>query len=248
MIPFIKQMTLETYVDCKKWYVNNVLHRDGDLPAIEWSDGDREWYQNGLLHRDGDLPAIEWSDDTKMWYKHGKLHRDNDLPAVKWSDGHTEWWVDGNRHREGDLPAIINSTETREWLCWYKNGNLHREDDKYAVSYDNTFKWYKDGKLYRENGFPCVITDNICEWWKDGKCINRMTVKYFEAILKVRKFRKRIKHISSLFGVNSRKFYKLSVMVKSRPFIEWWYHPENYGGKRHKRIMTEWVNQKLNIN
>ena len=43
----------------KKWYKDGVLHRDNDLPAIEFANGNKEWYQNGNLHRDNDLPAIE---------------------------------------------------------------------------------------------------------------------------------------------------------------------------------------------
>ena len=58
----------------KKWYKNEILHRDNDLPAVEFENGTKKWYQYGLLHRDNDLPAIEFCNGTKQWYKNGKLY------------------------------------------------------------------------------------------------------------------------------------------------------------------------------
>ena len=29
------------------WYINGRRHREGGLPAVEWSNGDKEWYLNG---------------------------------------------------------------------------------------------------------------------------------------------------------------------------------------------------------
>ena len=62
----------------KRWYNDKgKLHRENDLPAIEWTDGSKEWWLNGKLHRENDLPAIEYSDGTKFWYLNGKFHREN---------------------------------------------------------------------------------------------------------------------------------------------------------------------------
>jgi hypothetical protein len=55
-----------------RYYRDFRLHRDNDLPAIEWGDDGKEWYKNGMLHRDNDLPAIEWSDGGKGWYQNNK--------------------------------------------------------------------------------------------------------------------------------------------------------------------------------
>jgi hypothetical protein len=73
--------TVEENKDCKVWYRNGILHRDGDLPAIIWEDRGNEWWKNGKRHREGDLPAIEWASGTKEWWKNGKLHREGDLPV-----------------------------------------------------------------------------------------------------------------------------------------------------------------------
>jgi hypothetical protein len=54
------------------------------------------WYVNNKLHRDNDLPAIEWIDGSKSWYINGKLHREDNKPAVEHSDGWKYWWVDGH--------------------------------------------------------------------------------------------------------------------------------------------------------
>ena len=88
------------------WF-KSILHRENDLPAIEYSDGSKEWYKNGKIHRESDLPAIEDSDGTKYWYKEGKLHRENDLPAVEHSSGTKKWYKEGKRHRDNNKPAII---------------------------------------------------------------------------------------------------------------------------------------------
>lgn len=83
-----------------------------DDEKIVWMD----WNWN--IHREGDLPAIEYKDGTKVWYKNGVKHRDNDLPAVVFPDGHLEWWFEGKLHRENG-PTIIRS---EGHVFYIKNG------------------------------------------------------------------------------------------------------------------------------
>ena len=45
------------------------------------ANGTQRWYKEDKLHRDGDLPAFIGADGTQRWYKEDKLHRDGDLPA-----------------------------------------------------------------------------------------------------------------------------------------------------------------------
>lgn len=54
------------------WTLNGKLHRDGDLPAIEYANGRREWYFQGMQHRENDLPAIEHANGSREWWVHGK--------------------------------------------------------------------------------------------------------------------------------------------------------------------------------
>lgn len=79
----------------KRWYKEGVLHREEDLPAIEYINRIKIWYKNGLLHRDNDHPAIEDDVGTKKWYKEGKLHREGGLPAIIWGDGDCAWYYKG---------------------------------------------------------------------------------------------------------------------------------------------------------
>jgi hypothetical protein len=77
--------------------LNGKLHRDNDLPAVEWVDGDKEWYQNGQRHRDNDLPAYERADGSKAWWQNGLRHRE-DGPAIEWANGRKEYWLDGKEY------------------------------------------------------------------------------------------------------------------------------------------------------
>ena len=66
-------------------------HRE-NLPAVIHLDGGKIWWLNGVLHRDDDKPAVLIFGDQE-WYQNGKQHRDNNRPAVIYSDGRKEWWV-----------------------------------------------------------------------------------------------------------------------------------------------------------
>ena len=48
------------------------------------------------MHREGDKPAVIWSEGTLEWYKNGILHRTN-RPAIVRPDGSEEYWINGNR-------------------------------------------------------------------------------------------------------------------------------------------------------
>ena len=99
------------------------IHRDYDLPAVEYQDGRKVWFQNGLVHRDGDRPAFEGQNGAKQWYRNGKRHRDGDLPAIEAAEGTKEWRQNGKLHRDGDLPAIERADGTKEW---WVNGRRQR--------------------------------------------------------------------------------------------------------------------------
>ena len=53
-------------------YYDNVLHNVNHTHEIEYS----------RLHRDGDKPAMIFTDGSKSWYKNGQRHREGDEPAV----------------------------------------------------------------------------------------------------------------------------------------------------------------------
>lgn len=50
------------------YFVDNLLHRENDLPAIIWADGSKIWAINGQIHRNKPLPSIYWSFGKKEYY------------------------------------------------------------------------------------------------------------------------------------------------------------------------------------
>ena len=115
---------IDSYGD-KCWRLNDKLHREKDLPAVECANGDKYWYINGELHRDNGLPAVDEVNGDKCWYVHGKLHRDNDLPAIEAvydvefkMHGYKSWHTNGKLNRLGG-PAIEWTNGGKEW---YING------------------------------------------------------------------------------------------------------------------------------
>lgn len=63
------------------------------------ASGTKAWYKHGLLHRECDLPAIEYADGRREYYINGVLDRRSEEPAVHHTK-HTEapeWWLRGRR-------------------------------------------------------------------------------------------------------------------------------------------------------
>ena len=105
------------------WHNKTGLHRDNDLPAIEWKDGIRkEWYKHGELHRVKGYAVID-IDENKEWYRKGVLHRTRDLPAVERSTGSKYWYKNGIKHRKNG-PAVILANGAEEfWIDGVRVGS-----------------------------------------------------------------------------------------------------------------------------
>ena len=71
--------------------------------------GPKFWFSNGKLHRENDLPAIEWSNGTKWWYFNGKLHRENDLPAIEYPNEYKEWYFNGIKRKEEEWKKLVKN-------------------------------------------------------------------------------------------------------------------------------------------
>lgn len=96
-----------TFNDGRKcWYRNFQLHRDNDLPAIEFINGAKAWYQYGKYYRDDDKPAIDDDCGYRRWYRHGRSHRGEDLPAIEYQNGDKIWYHNNQVHRDGNKAAI----------------------------------------------------------------------------------------------------------------------------------------------
>ena len=112
----------------RHYYKNQLLHRDDDLPAVEYSNGDKHWYKDGKRHRENDLPSIEYSNGTKKWYKNGILHREDDY-AVEHSNGDKAWYKNGLLHRENG-PAIEYSDGNK---YYYLEGIQYIKEEYYEI-------------------------------------------------------------------------------------------------------------------
>ena len=59
------------------------------------SDGEQIWYNDGgYPHREGNLPAKVYPDGEKYWMINGDHHRTNGPALVSW-DGYKEYHIDG---------------------------------------------------------------------------------------------------------------------------------------------------------
>lgn len=86
----------------KFWFRDGVLHRDGDMPAVEMVDGSLIYMINGQVHRKDDLPAIIRASGAKEWWKRGRRHRVG-KHAVETPLGKFEWWINGKRVKVIDM-------------------------------------------------------------------------------------------------------------------------------------------------
>lgn len=148
-----------------------------------FEDGTVVHFLNGLIHRDYDLPAMICPDGTMKWIRFARLHRSNsnDDPALI-TPNRKEWWVNGKRHRDNGLPAIC------EWLYdsepirmeWFVRDKRHRDDGKHAyfvtTATETKMEWWVDDQLHNTDGQPAVVIINPItgrtirkEYWVLGK-------------------------------------------------------------------------------
>lgn len=105
----------------------HLSHRDGDLPARIYTNGDQIWCQNGLTHRDGDKPAdirpqgSEIGTLYRAWYRKGNFHRE-DGPAVIQDGFGEEWYRYGELHRVGGPAWVSHRGEGCAW--YYENRHI----------------------------------------------------------------------------------------------------------------------------
>ncbi len=145
---FLTQTGVFTTTDRTIHLKDGKIHREGDLPAIEYTNGDREYYIDGVLHREGDKPARILANGDEEHYSNGKLHRDGDQPARLLANGDRYWYKDGKKHRIGGSAIILHDgTEN-----WYENDQLHREDGPAVTDKKGNYQYVVRGKLHNLNG------------------------------------------------------------------------------------------------
>ena len=117
-----KKYIVHVYENYVEWRepINNNLHREGDLPALEYSNGDKYWYINGVLHRDRDRPPIVLRTGEQRWQRGDILHRETG-PALILENGEGHYYLDNKRY-----------ATRKEWLLELekrKNKQLNNESN-----------------------------------------------------------------------------------------------------------------------
>lgn len=118
----------------ERWFKDNQLHRDDDLPATIG-------YINGIL----------W----QHWYQHGEEHRES-MPAVLATNStgmvlSEVWCRAGKRHREGGLPAyILRNADGILRREEYTINGLFRTDGPAVISYNRLGRVYR--RYYSRDG------------------------------------------------------------------------------------------------
>lgn len=77
------------------------------------------WFKDDVLHRENDLPAIEWHNGCKVWYWYGQKHRENG-PALTDNEGFKQWWIHGTKYSEEEFKLFSEKKKLNESL----NNNL----------------------------------------------------------------------------------------------------------------------------
>lgn len=158
---------------------------DGEYKTVTWFDDNnimkmRRWFKNNVLHRDDDRPAeieivnIPDEDDDES---------DDDIEQKTIKVTKEKWYRDGVFFRDNDLPAFIirqikNNKIKIIFACWYKNGMIHRDGDNYAMYINCSFDlykelnileiqghfksyqkvWYKNNRIYREDDKAPIVS------------------------------------------------------------------------------------------
>jgi len=154
-----------------------MLHRDGDLPAVIFDNGQMEWYFHGRPHRAGDKPAVMDTRGNMSWVVNGRIHRARDAgvgavgggadePAVILEDGSRRWYYNDVLHRDtvdadgNPLPAVITLTCSK----WIRNGRFENPGYEWIARLPNGSKGYyneQESKIVFDNGDEHILNDEL---------------------------------------------------------------------------------------
>ena len=109
---------------------NKILHRDGDLPATECTDGTKTWHKEGKLHRDNDLPAVERVDGYKVWFKEGKYHRLTGPAVVFSNDNLNKYYIEDKGYSKEQFDIAVKALQNKNTIT----------SDRFKEGYDLGFR------------------------------------------------------------------------------------------------------------
>jgi len=122
----------------------------------------------------------------------------------------------------------VSFCEFSSRIFLHKNGEPHREDGPAIERADGTREWYHKGKRHRLDGPSVEYADGTREWHLFGV---QFTEQEHNAKILGFNFLRRIVKISKAMNFTPGKFLRLLRIRKTLAFVEWFYAPENPGGK-----------------
>jgi hypothetical protein len=224
------------FEDRIEYYKDGKVHRDDDLPAIEWNDGDKYWYQKGQLHRLNG-PSVESMNGAKIWHQNGLLHRLNG-PAYEELNGYKEWYINDEQYSEEEYNEIVSGKNVIDEKYEIKKlddrieyrykGKLHRDNDLPAIEWNDGGKeWHQNGKYHRDNG-PAIERVNGRKYWYQNSKLHRVSGPAIEY------------EDGSKEWFQNGKQHRLSGPAVEYPGVykEWWIEGIQYSEEKYNKILS----------
>lgn len=157
-------------------------------------DGSKVWSytEDGkqIIHRDGDLPAVEMPNGTAIYYWEGAKHREKGPCYInlgaKGTQIREEWMYIGQRHNPSG-PAVIRGNGTKEW---YFRGLPHNYNGPCIVTTYGRLSYAIHGiamseaahsELMRESN-PVSVSSKLYSKHFSNKIVTDHILSTFEAL------------------------------------------------------------------
>jgi antitoxin component YwqK of YwqJK toxin-antitoxin module len=210
----------------------------------------KEWTDRGVLIKHANYVDNTCHGEYREWDVDGRLkvirNYNYGIPHGLFKEWYNEILIREYNYNQGKLDGLCkdwyHNGNPDTWVM-YKNGRYngyYREwridGTPYSETYYVSSKRCGEHKEFSENGEMAV------SWWINGRRVTKNQLSLLTRL--VNNSRHKIK-IASCFGLSLPSFRRCVQSLRSREFCEWWYNPENHGGKRVKSQLAGWL--KTNI-
>jgi len=149
----------------------------------------------------------------------------------------TEWHDNGIKAYEY---TAVNGLKHGTEKQWYRNGFLSSETNyKNGTPHGLYTSFFPSGQVFiLFSYYEGKLHGNYKQWTYDGELsVNKDYVMGYwkEKIMIILKY------------LRKAKLYRFARLVKTRPFIEWWYSPTGPGGRLHKESMKNFCESLINM-
>ena len=103
--------------------------------------GHKKWYKDDKLHRENDLPAIEYSNGNKCWFINDKLHRLNG-PAIEWTDSSKEYWINNKRYSKSEFDNYLKENNLKTSELPETKEEINNHDGMIYNPITKTWSWF----------------------------------------------------------------------------------------------------------